>query len=84
MWQLAPKLGAMLVFAEHRYEGESVPALVGLPNCMAYCSSVEALADYATVTRYSHPFLLGRFCDVIFFSVNTLSFIMSISVRALR
>eukprot|EP01052_Picozoa_sp_SAG31_P048841 SAG31_NODE_10410_length_1141_cov_1.389635_1_plen_212_part_00 len=47
MWSLAPKLGALLVFAEHRYEGESFPKLVGMPNCMAHCTSAEALADYA-------------------------------------
>jgi lysosomal Pro-X carboxypeptidase len=49
MWSLAPKLGALLVFAEHRYEGESYPDVVGMPNCLSHCTSAEALADYASV-----------------------------------
>eukprot|EP01051_Picozoa_sp_SAG22_P000161 SAG22_NODE_3_length_48349_cov_158.681180_22_plen_364_part_00 len=49
MWELAPKLGALLVFAEHRYEGESFPHLVGMPDCMAHCTSAEALADFAAL-----------------------------------
>lgn len=47
MYALAPKLGALLVFAEHRYEGLSFPEVVGVPNCLSYCTSAEALADYA-------------------------------------
>lgn len=49
MWELGRKLGALLIFAEHRYEGESVPKLQGVPNCLAYCTSAQALADYATM-----------------------------------
>jgi len=49
MYSLAPKLGALLVFAEHRYEGLSFPTIAGVPNCLSYCSSAEALADYANL-----------------------------------
>jgi len=49
MWDLAPKLNALLVFAEHRYEGESFPELQGMPDCMSHCTSAEALADFASL-----------------------------------
>jgi len=46
MWELAPRLQAQIVFVEHRYEGKSLPD-PSIPNCMAYSSSIQALADYA-------------------------------------
>lgn len=52
MWTLGPVFGAHLVFAEHRYFGKSVPALKGVPNCLSYCTSAQALADYATLVRH--------------------------------
>ncbi|GBG30148.1 Lysosomal Pro-X carboxypeptidase [Hondaea fermentalgiana] len=56
MWTLGETLGAVLVFAEHRYFGESYPKLDGMENCMAYVSSAQALADYAAVV----PFVKNR------------------------
>jgi hypothetical protein len=52
MWELAPHFGALVVFIEHRYEGESLPdSRTTLPpigrGCMAYSSSIQALADVA-------------------------------------
>eukprot|EP00943_MAST-04B_sp_MAST-4B-sp1_P004771 g4771.t1 len=47
MWTLAPKLNSLVVFAEHRYFGESVPQLKGLRNCLSYCTTQQALADHA-------------------------------------
>ena len=47
MWTLGPKLKGLIVFAEHRYFGESVPKLQGVRNCLAYCTSQQALADHA-------------------------------------
>lgn len=52
MWSLAERYGALVVFAEHRYFGESVPEIYGLPSCMSYLSSQEALADYIAVINY--------------------------------
>jgi len=47
IWELAHDLHAQVIFVEHRYEGSSLPD-PNIPNCMAYSSSVQALADYAT------------------------------------
>ncbi len=53
MWELGEKMGALIVFAEHRYEPASHPPLGGgtLPNCFAYCTTGQALADYASLIR---------------------------------
>lgn len=51
MWDLAPKYQALLVFAEHRYYGDSMPfgaASYDNQN-LGYLSSEQALADYATL-----------------------------------
>ena len=54
MWENAAEFKAMLVFAEHRYYGESWP-LSGSPAAsqrhMEYLSSQQALADYAVLLR---------------------------------
>lgn len=45
MWEWAPEFGALLVFAEHRYFGESVPA----PDAaapLAHLSTDQALGDF--------------------------------------
>lgn len=51
MWDLANKFQALIVFAEHRYFGESIPDLKKIPNCISYLSSEEALADYASLSN---------------------------------
>jgi len=47
MWELAPKLKARVVFAEHRYEGKSLPNVTS--DCLSYASIIQALADYAKI-----------------------------------
>ena len=62
MWDIAPEFKAMLVFAEHRYYGESLPfgnkSSSVDPYEVGYLSSSQALADYAdllTSLRSSIP-----------------------------
>jgi lysosomal Pro-X carboxypeptidase len=57
MWELAEDFNALIVFMEHRYEGESIPS-PNITDCMAYSSSVQALADYANFIE-RHLFRLG-------------------------
>lgn len=58
MWELAPKYNALIVFAEHRYFGESFPRgptgapLTGVKDCLGFASSAQALADYATLIQH--------------------------------
>jgi len=51
MWDIAPEFKAMLIFAEHRYYGESLPfgnkSSSKDPLKVGYLSSSQALADYA-------------------------------------
>eukprot|EP01126_Amoeba_proteus_P005099 TRINITY_DN11683_c0_g2_i1.p1 TRINITY_DN11683_c0_g2~~TRINITY_DN11683_c0_g2_i1.p1 ORF type:complete len:655 (+),score=116.82 TRINITY_DN11683_c0_g2_i1:123-2087(+) len=51
MWQLGEQMGALLVFAEHRYEGLSVPVMDGLKDCLSYGTSAQALQDYVVLIK---------------------------------
>jgi len=63
MWELAPKHAALVVFAEHRYQGESVPDLqrwndperLKYDGCFTHLTSSQALADYAALISYIDP-----------------------------
>jgi len=56
MWDIAPEFGALLVFAEHRYYGESLPfgpeSRSTDPLKVGYLSSSQALADYVDLITY--------------------------------
>lgn len=47
MWENAQDFGALLVFAEHRYYGKSLPLRPFTARRMDFLSSEQALADYA-------------------------------------
>jgi lysosomal Pro-X carboxypeptidase len=55
MWDIAPEFKALLVFAEHRYYGESLPfgGKIGKDaSKVGYLTSEQALADYAQLINY--------------------------------
>lgn len=55
MWDIAPEFGALLVFAEHRYYGESMPynnnSYADLRH-LGYLTSQQALEDYVNLIQY--------------------------------
>ncbi|XP_077499993.1 lysosomal Pro-X carboxypeptidase-like [Amblyomma americanum] len=61
MWEWAPEFNALVVFAEHRYYGQSLPfgdKSYESPNNIGYLASEQALADYADLIlhlKYTLP-----------------------------
>lgn len=55
MWETAEEFGALLVFAEHRYYGESMPygpKSYDDKSRLGYLTSEQALADYVDLITY--------------------------------
>ncbi|KAK0088072.1 hypothetical protein PV325_013260 [Microctonus aethiopoides] len=55
IWDNAPQFGALIIFAEHRYYGESLPygnkSYTNMKN-LGYLTSQQALADYVDLIEY--------------------------------
>ena len=50
MWELGERMGALLVFAEHRCEPDSnFFQWMECPRCVSYCTTAQALQDYADI-----------------------------------
>ncbi|XP_015264381.1 PREDICTED: lysosomal Pro-X carboxypeptidase-like, partial [Gekko japonicus] len=55
MWNIAEELGAILIFAEHRYYGESLPfgnKSFDDARYLNYLTSEQALADFAVLVQH--------------------------------
>uniref|UniRef100_A0A1I8BBW7 Peptidase_S9 domain-containing protein n=1 Tax=Meloidogyne hapla TaxID=6305 RepID=A0A1I8BBW7_MELHA len=55
IWEIAPEFGAAVIFAEHRYFGESLPFgndTFKNVSTLGYLSTEQALADFAQLIAY--------------------------------
>ena len=55
MYEIAPEFGALLIFAEHRYYGQSLPygnKSYSDINHLGYLTSQQALADFVDLIQY--------------------------------
>lgn len=52
MWETAEDLEALVVFAEHRYYGQSQPFAQPATNNLQYLSSQQALMDYVALIQH--------------------------------
>ncbi|XP_044510938.1 lysosomal Pro-X carboxypeptidase isoform X2 [Mangifera indica] len=72
MWDIAPKFGAMLIFPEHRYYGESLPygsreEAYRNATMLSYLTAEQALADFAVLITDLKRNLSAEACPVVLF-----------------
>lgn len=70
MWEIAPEFGAMVVFAEHRYYGLSMPfgnKSFTNPAHSGYLTSQQAIADYVDLIEYLRSNEVRKHSPVIVF-----------------
>eukprot|EP00316_Scyphosphaera_apsteinii_P008850 CAMPEP_0119315198 /NCGR_PEP_ID=MMETSP1333-20130426/34829_1 /TAXON_ID=418940 /ORGANISM="Scyphosphaera apsteinii, Strain RCC1455" /LENGTH=464 /DNA_ID=CAMNT_0007320481 /DNA_START=96 /DNA_END=1487 /DNA_ORIENTATION=+ len=62
---LAPRLGALIIFGEERYYGQSLPT--GLGGSFKYLSTEQVLADYANLLTHLKEEFGAENCPVVSF-----------------
>ncbi|XP_021718453.1 lysosomal Pro-X carboxypeptidase-like isoform X2 [Chenopodium quinoa] len=72
IWEIAPRFGAMLLFPEHRYYGESMPygskeEAYKNSTTLSYLTAEQAIADYAVLLRELKQNLSAEGCPVVLF-----------------
>lgn len=72
VWEIAPKFGAMVVFPEHRYYGESMPYgsrddAYKNGTTLSYLTAEQALADFAVLITDLKRNLSAEACPVVLF-----------------
>ncbi|CAN1777414.1 Lysosomal Pro-X carboxypeptidase [Linum perenne] len=72
VWEIAPKFGAMILFPEHRYYGDSMPygsKAEAYKNAatLAYLTAEQALADFAVLITDLKRNLSAENCPVVLF-----------------
>ncbi|KAK6798282.1 hypothetical protein RDI58_005984 [Solanum bulbocastanum] len=72
VWEIAPRFGAMVIFPEHRYYGESMPygskeEAYKNATTLSYLTAEQALADYAVLITELKRNLSAQACPVVLF-----------------
>ncbi|KAJ6367298.1 hypothetical protein OIU77_003618 [Salix suchowensis] len=72
VWEIAPLFGAMVLFPEHRYYGESVPfgsreEAYKNASTFSYLTAEQALADFAVLITDLKRNLSAQACPVVLF-----------------
>ncbi|XP_042484740.1 lysosomal Pro-X carboxypeptidase [Macadamia integrifolia] len=72
VWEIAPSFGAMVIFPEHRYYGESMPygsrdLAYKNADSLAHLTAGQALADFAVLITDLKRNLSAEACPVVLF-----------------
>ncbi|XP_030479798.1 uncharacterized protein LOC115697039 [Cannabis sativa] len=72
VWEIAPQFGAMVLFPEHRYYGESMPFGSGEEayknaSTLSYLTAEQALADFAVLITELKRNFSAEGCPVVLF-----------------
>ncbi|XP_058081778.1 uncharacterized protein LOC131229781 isoform X1 [Magnolia sinica] len=72
VWEIAPRFGAMVIFAEHRYYGKSMPyggkdAAYKNADSLSHLTTEQAIADFGTLLTDLKRNLSAEHCPVVLF-----------------